>query len=196
MGQAESEPKGGERPEGETPEARTATETAESAAARLTELETRCAELEARWLRAQADYQNTRRRAQQELEAKLLATLQPLLDELLLVADCLDLALASPAAHPEAKGLAEGVALTRAKLSQALELVEVRPVPAEGRFDPALHEAGETRVSPEHPPGTILATLRPGYSWQGRILRPARVAVAAGPLWTAPSSPPAPPSEG
>lgn len=146
---------------------------------RVAELEARCADLEARWLRAQADYQNSRRRAQQELEAELLRTLQPLLDELLLVADYLDMALAAPSTTPESRALAAGVELTRGKLAQALEQVEVRAVPTRGRFDPALHEAVETRPGPEEP-GTIVATLRPGYTWQGRILRPARVAVAAG----------------
>lgn len=146
--------------------------------ARVAELEARCAELEARWLRAQADNQNMRRRAQQELEGALLRTLQPLLDELLLVLDYLDLALSAPATTAEAKGLAAGVGLTRAKLVQALELAEVRTIATEGVFDPALHEAAESRAESARPPGTILATLRPGYTWQGRILRPARVAVA------------------
>jgi molecular chaperone GrpE len=142
------------------------------------ELEARCAELEARWLRAQADYQNSRRRAQQDLESALLRTLQPLLDELLLVLDYLDMALSAPATEAESKALAAGVSLTRAKLTQALELIDVKPIATSGRFDPALHEAAENRASTSAP-GTILATLRPGYTWQGRILRPARVAVAA-----------------
>ena len=148
------------------------------AGARVAELEARCADLETRWLRSQADYQNARRRAQQELDSALLRTLQPLLDELLLVADYLDMALSAPATTPESKALAAGVALTRSKLAQALELVDVRPVATSGPFDPAQHEAVESRPSTS-PAGTILATLRPGYTWQGRILRPARVAVAA-----------------
>jgi len=151
------------------------------APAKTAELEARCVDLEARWLRAQADYQNLRRRAQQELDSSLFRVLQPLLDELLLVADYLDMALAAPAKSPESKALAAGVELTRSKLAQALELAEVRVVPTSGSFDPALHEAGETRVVPDKAAGTILATTRAGYTWQGRILRPARVVVAAAP---------------
>jgi molecular chaperone GrpE len=158
----------------ESPPAATAAPSPTSAS----ELETRCNELEARWLRAQADYQNVRRRAQQDLDAALLRTLQPLLDELLLVLDYLDMALLAPATQSESKALAAGVALTRAKLVAALETVEVRVIETTGAFDPSRHEAGESRPSAS-PPGTILATLRPGYTWQGRILRPARVAVAA-----------------
>jgi molecular chaperone GrpE len=148
---------------------------------RTSELEARCADLEARWLRAQADYQNLRRRAQQELDSALLRTLQPLLDELLLVSDYLDMALAAPATGAEAKALATGVELTRTKLAQALELVDVRPIPTGGTFDPARHEASESRATRESPPDTILAITRPGYTWQGRILRPARVVVAVAP---------------
>lgn len=151
------------------------------ATASVSELEARCAELEARWLRSQADIQNVRRRAQQELDSALFRTMQPLLDELLLVADYLDMALASPAASAEAKALATGVSMTRAKLAQALEQADVRPIPTEGDFDPSQHEAGESRVVPGETPGRILATLRTGYTWQGRILRPARVVVAAAP---------------
>jgi len=150
-------------------------------AARAAELEARVAELEARWLRTQADYQNARRRAQQELEDALLRTTQPLLEELLLVCDYLDMALSTPCTSADAKNLAAGVQLTRSKLVQALELFDVRPIPTTGKFDPARHEAGETRASADQPPGTILATVRAGYTWQGRILRPARVVVAAAP---------------
>lgn len=153
------------------------------------ELEARCADLEARWLRAQADYQNLRRRAQQELDSALFRTLQPLLDELLLVMDYLDMALAAPTTTAETKALAAGVELTRSKLAQALELVDVRMVPTSGSFDPALHEAGESRATADQPPGTILATTRPGYTWQGRILRPARVVVAAAPADAAATHP-------
>ncbi len=160
------------------------TETTASApepGARTSELEARCAELESRWLRAQADYQNARRRMQQELESALLRTLQPMLDELLLVLDYLDLALSAPAKTDEAKALGAGVVMTRTKLVQALELAEVRPIPTAGAFDPALHEAAESRAAEGQPAGTILATVRPGYTWQNRILRPARVVVASGP---------------
>ncbi len=146
--------------------------------ARVAELEARCQELEERWLRAQADYQNLRRRGQMELEGALLRTMQPLLDELLLVVDYLDLALSSGATSEEARKLAEGVQLTRTKLARSLKLADVEAVPTSGVFDPALHEAAGSVPTDEQPPGTILSTVRPGYTWQGRILRPARVVVA------------------
>src|SRR5262249_48117970 len=98
--------------ETETPAAESAPEPesrAGEADARVAELEARCGELETRWLRAQADNQNMLRRQQQELDSAVLRALQPLLDELLLVLDYLDLALAAPATSAEARTLAEGV---------------------------------------------------------------------------------------
>ena len=160
---------------------------------RLAELEARAQELEARWLRAQADYQNLKRRAQAELETALLRTLQPLLGELLLALDYLDLALSASLTTPEAKNLAAGVQLTRAQLARALEAADVRTIPSAETFDPGLHEAAGQRPTDEVPPGTILATVRAGYTWQGRILRPARVVLACAP--GASSSAEADPSE-
>jgi molecular chaperone GrpE len=148
---------------------------------RAAALESRCAELEARWMRAQADYQNLRRRSAAELEDALLRQMQPLLAELLLVLDYLDLALQSRATTEEAKSLASGVQMTRTKLAQVLENAGVQKIDASGRFDPALHEASRSETTAEVAPNTILATVRPGFTWQGRILRPARVVVAAAP---------------
>jgi molecular chaperone GrpE len=165
--------------EAETSDADTADET--TGTRNVQELESRCRELEQRLVRAQADYQNSRRRAQQELDAALLRALQPLLQELLLVGDYLDLALASKATSEDAAALAQGVALTRSKLTNALELADVRPIPTDGPFDPSLHEAVDSRPGAGAPAGTILEVLQPGYTWQQRILRPARVVVASGP---------------
>lgn len=131
-------------------------------------------------MRAQADYQNLKRRVQSDYEAGLKRTLRPLVDELLLVLDFLELALATPATTPDARSLAAGVELTRAKLLQALEGIDVRQIVVGERFDPALHEATETRRQPSAGPGTILAVKRKGYTWKEQVIRPAQVVVAAG----------------
>lgn len=176
MSQEAKDPTTTSAQEGATPTARE-----QELEKRCGELEARCADFESRWLRSQADHQNARRRAQLELESAVLRSLTPLLDELLLVADYLDMALSAPQTSAETKALAAGVQLTRQKLTQALESVDVRAIETSGAFDPARHEAGESRPTSEHPPGTILATGRTGYTWQGRILRPARVVVAVAP---------------
>lgn len=165
----------------EDPEASAdAPETAEESTDRLQALEAEVESLREKWLRAQADYQNLRRRGQSDYEAGLKQTLTPLLDELLLVLDFLELALASPTTTPEAKNLATGVEMTRVKLLQALESVEVYPITTEGIFDPKLHDASESRLDPGAAPGTILETKRRGYTWKELVLRPAQVVVATG----------------
>ncbi len=145
----------------------------------IAELEERCAELNERWLRAQADYQNLRKRSQADVEASLRRVVQPLFSELLLVLDYLDLALSSPVRSDDARSLAEGIQLTRTKLLHALDASEVEELPTTGSFDPAVHEAVGTREADGVAPGTILETLRKGYRWRGQVLRPARVIVAA-----------------
>jgi len=142
----------------------------------------RCQELEAKALRAHADYQNLKRRAQADLEAGLRRQMTPLLDDLLLVLDFLDMALASPATHAETKNLAMGVEMTRNKFVQALEASDVVAIDTSGKFDPVLHDASEAVEDPDQEPGTILATLRRGYKWQEHVLRPAQVKVVAGDL--------------
>jgi len=153
----------------------------ESLARRLDRLTEECDELRAQALRAQADYQNLRRRHLSDVEAGIRKAVMPLLEELLLVADYLDLALAVRPSSDEAKNLYVGVEMTRTKLMQALEREDVRPIRADGAFDPELHEATGTEPSADVAPGTILRIARPGYTWRGLVLRHAHVIVAAEP---------------
>jgi len=133
----------------------------------------------ASWQRAQADYQNLRRRIGSDTEAALARSKQSLLAELLLVLDYLEMALAAPCASSEGKNLHAGVELTRAQLWTVLEREGVKLVPESGRFDAALHQAVERVETTDEPEGTILATLRRGYTLGAQILRPAHVRVAA-----------------
>jgi molecular chaperone GrpE len=130
------------------------------------------------WQRAQADYQNQRRRSNAENEAQVRSALEPLLEDLLLVADHLDLALASPAQSEEAKNLALGVELVRHQLYGLLDRAGVSAVPAEGSFDPSRHQAVQSEPRSDVEPGTCLATIRKGYLWRGRVLRFAQVKVS------------------
>ncbi len=145
---------------------------------RLAELAARCAELEERWLRSQADYQNLRRRGQSDAEAALRRTLQPLFADLLLVLDFLDLALSSPATNEEARNLSTGVQLTRTRLLQALEGAGLEEIPSRGTFDPTVHEAAGSRPAEGVASGSILEMARKGYRWRGQVVRPARVIIA------------------
>lgn len=146
---------------------------------RIAALEAECEELRSSWQRAQADYQNARRRALSEVESGVRRALQPLLDGLLTVLDNLDMALVAPTQSEEAKNLALGVELTRRQLVSALEGQSVEAIPVGGKFDPERHQAVSQVPSADHEPGDIVETLRLGYTWRGSVLRYAQVVVAA-----------------
>lgn len=133
------------------------------------------------WKRAQADYKNLRRRGMADLEAGVRRSMQPLLDNLLLVLDHLEMALASPVESEDAKNFAIGVELTRKQLLAALAQEEVAEISTDGEFDPEAHQAVEMVADSDAEPGTIVATVRKGYRWRGVVLRYAQVRVAAGP---------------
>lgn len=135
----------------------------------------------AQWQRAQADYQNLRRRTQGEIEQAVLRSQQRLLEELLLALDHLDLALATPHTNEESKKIAHGVQLTRDALLRALAQEGVKPMAPAARFDPARHLAVTSLPSKDREPGAVLDTVRTGYVWGDRVLRPAQVVVAAAP---------------
>ena len=143
-------------------------------------------ELHGRWQRAQADYQNLRRRAQADLEAGVRRETQPLMENLLLVLDYLDMALKSPTDSTDAKNLATGVGMTRDQLVRALEDHDVRPVETDVPFDPEVHQAvarvelGQAGAE-QASPGDIIEVVRAGFTWRFGVLRHAQVRVAAEP---------------
>jgi molecular chaperone GrpE len=132
----------------------------------------------ASWKRAAADYQNLRRRLQSDVDAAVASRKAALLGDLLLVLDYLDMALATPVESPEGKNLHAGVEATRAAMLGALERAGVKPLPEGGRFDPSVHACVATEDAGGKEPGEILATLRRGYTFEGKVLRHAQVRVA------------------
>jgi molecular chaperone GrpE len=133
------------------------------------------------WRRAQADFQNLRRRQSEVINASVLASKRELLSELLLVLDYLDMALLTPVETQEGKNLAMGVRMTRDQMMQFLSQREVEPIETSGAFDPSLHEAVETVERDDVEPGTILETSRAGYTLGKDVLRYANVKVSAAP---------------
>ena len=132
----------------------------------------------ARWQRATADYKNLRRRTGEDIEAAMRRTMTPLLENLLLVLDHLDLALTTPIDSDDAAALAEGVKLTRDQFLKSLQQEGVESIPAGGPFDPDLHEAVATVETDEVEPGTVVETVRRGFTWRGIVLRHSHVKVA------------------
>ncbi len=132
----------------------------------------------ANWKRAQADYQNLRRRLQTDIDAAVQRAKKPLLQNLLLVLDYLEMALATPCTTRESKDVLAGVEMTRNALLTTLERENVRTIPAGGAFDSTLHEAVERVETKSAKNGEIVQTLRRGYTADGQVLRPAQVKVA------------------
>jgi len=133
------------------------------------------------WQRAQADFQNLKRRAISDIDAALRRSQAGLLDEILLVLDHLDLALTTQCDSADAKNLLVGVQMTRDQLMGALTRQDVRPIDVTGAFDPAIHQGVATVATDEHEPGQILSVVRSGWMHKDLVLRFAQVKVAARP---------------
>ncbi|MEX0759338.1 MAG: nucleotide exchange factor GrpE [Tistlia sp.] len=154
-------------------------------AARIAELEAEKAELREQLLRALADVENTRRRLQRELEEKLKYATAPLAKDILGVADNLGRALG---AVPEevreqeaVKSLIAGVEMTEKSLLEAFAKHGIERIDPFGqKLDPHRHEAMMEIQDPSKPSGTVAQVFEAGYELRGRLLRPARVAVAKG----------------
>ena len=128
--------------------------------------------------RAQADFENYRKRAAKEAAAAGGRAKSGLVRELLPVVDNLERALAS--AQEGEQHLAEGVRLVHSELIAVLERHGVRPFDPRGdRFDPSEHEALSMRADDGAESGVVLDVVEKGYRANGAVLRPARVVVSA-----------------
>ena len=136
-----------------------------------------------RLLRALAEAENTRRRAERTAEEARQYAISDFARELLVVADNLQRTIdAVERRAPETvedAALIEGVRATERLLMRTLERFGVQKIEAVGQpFDPNLHEAVAEVDSPEHSPGTVVRVVEDGYTIHDRLLRPARVFVA------------------
>jgi len=146
--------------------------------AQLAELQARHAEVSDAYLRAKADAENTRRRAEEEVNKARKFAVEAFAESLLPVKDSLEAAIAIPDATQQQ--MLEGVHLTLRQLTQALErnkVVAVSP-PAGTKFDPHQHQAISV-VPADQDANTVVTVLQKGYLIADRVLRPALVTVAA-----------------
>jgi molecular chaperone GrpE len=144
----------------------------------LAELQARHSEVSDAYLRAKAEAENTRRRAEEEMAKARKFAIDSFAESLLPVKDSLEAAIAIHNATPEQ--LLEGVHATLRQLTQALERNKVVPIspPAGTRFDPHQHQAINV-VPADQEPNTVVAVLQKGYLIADRVLRPALVTVSA-----------------
>ncbi len=148
----------------------------------LDELRRQLDDKQDRLLRALAEADNIRRRAQRDRDDYVKYATESLLRELIPVLDNMDRALESARATPGAGSVVTGVELIQRELLRVLERSGVTRYSAVGQpFDPTRHEAIARVVSTEAAPDTVVTETAPGYLLNGRVLRPAMVAVAAAP---------------
>ncbi len=132
-------------------------------------------------LRALAELDNVRKRAQREIESAQRFALERFASELLAVRDSLELAVRNGAGS-DAAALTAGQAATLQLLRKAFEKFAIQQIDPHGApFDPMLHEAVLSQESATAEPNSILEVLQAGYQLNGRLLRPARVIVARAP---------------
>lgn len=149
-------------------------------------LEAEAASLKDQLLRAMAETENVRRRAQREREDTLKYAAVPVIRDLLGVADNLQRALESvpeelAAENEQVKNLRLGVEMTRNELEAVFERHAIRPIEALGaKLDPHLHEAMYEVEDPSKPAGTVVQVIQAGYRLHDRLLRPARVGISKG----------------
>ena len=141
--------------------------------------ELKAAEHHDAWLRAKAEGENIRRRAQDDIAKAGKYAVEKFSGELLAVKDSLEAALASD--NQSAEHLKEGVELTLRQLVAAFEksnLAEINPVGQ--KFDPHQHQAISQIEAPDDATeaNTVLSVLQKGYSLHGRVIRPALVVVS------------------
>jgi molecular chaperone GrpE len=130
-------------------------------------------------LRTAADFDNFRKRTRRELDDAQKRGREELLRELLPVFDNLERAVVHAGQVSDAKAVADGVGMVLKQFGDTLARIGIKRVPTVGLpFDPSMHEAIQQLETDEHPPGTIVAEVQPGYAMGDKLLRAAMVVVA------------------
>lgn len=131
-------------------------------------------------VRAHAEMENVRKRAQRDVESARKFALERFASDLLGVRDSLEMGLkAADEKNASFDKLKEGMELTERMLASSMEKAGVEIVNPEGEtFDPERHEAVSTQPSDELKPNTVASVMQKGYMLNGRVLRAAMVVVA------------------
>ncbi|GAB4312254.1 MAG: hypothetical protein Kow0059_02650 [Candidatus Sumerlaeia bacterium] len=133
-------------------------------------------------LRARADYDNFRKRMQQQQKLLEEQAAERIVQPLLPVLDHFALALQNAAQTSNASSLMEGIQIIHRELLKALGDIGLSPIAAEGElFDPYRHEAVGVIETDEAPENSIVSVMRDGYKLGDRVIRPALVQVAKKP---------------
>ncbi len=143
---------------------------------RLKEAELKAAEHHDAWLRAKAETENVRRRAQEDIAKASKFAIEKFAKELIAVKDSLEAGLATE--NPSIESLKSGTELTLKQLIAAFDKSQLQEInPLGEKFDPHFHQAISMVEAPQEP-NTVVNVLQKGYLLADRVLRPALVIVA------------------
>ncbi|WP_108669594.1 nucleotide exchange factor GrpE [Peribacillus acanthi] len=144
----------------------------------LAELEAKANEWENRYLRLQADFENSRRRTKLDLEAAQKYRVQNLASDLLQSLDNFERALKIPAEHEETKSLMQGMEMVYKGIMEALKREGVEAMDTVGQpFDPHMHQAVMQVQDENFESNVVVEEFQKGYMLKDRVLRPAMVKV-------------------
>jgi len=170
--------------EGETVNPDTTTKTEEAsesgndAELRIAELEAKLEEAENKVLRAQADFDNFRRRTRLDQEAAQKYRAQSLVSEIIPALDNFERALQIEADNDQTKSLLQGMNMVYNQLIQALQNEGVEAIKSVGeQFDPHIHQAVMQVEDESFESNTVIEELQKGYKLKDRVIRPAMVKV-------------------
>lgn len=153
--------------------------TVEELAQMLEEARNKAADNWEQVMRVQAELENSRRRAERDVENAHKYALEKFALELLPVKDSLEMGLAAATGEDaNIEKLREGTELTLKMLGNAMEKFGIKEVNPVGEpFNPELHQAMTMQESTEHEPNTVTAVMQKGYLLNERLIRPAMVVV-------------------
>jgi len=133
------------------------------------------------YLRTVADLDTYRRKVQREKEELAKFAMSPLIEELLPSLDHLGMAVASAKSNNEAPALTTGVEMVLTQIKKVFSDIGVAEISAEGNeFDPKLEECVAHEASDTVAENCVIRVMRSGYTYNGRLLRPASVVVSSG----------------
>lgn len=140
--------------------------------------EGKVAQMEDRLARAQADYDNSKKRLERRFAIQADQKIMEFLRDLLPVMDNLDRTIQHAPTGTNNEETLDGVKITRQLFLSALDSYGVQPIDAlKQPFDPAYHEAVGTVNDPALPPGTVVEVEQSGYTYREKLLQPARVLI-------------------
>jgi molecular chaperone GrpE len=146
---------------------------------KIAELEGKLQDMEHRYLRLHADFDNFRRRTRLEFEAAEKYRAQSLVTDILPALDNFERALKIEAEDEKAKSILQGMEMVYRSLVEALKKEGVEVIEAVGKpFDPHLHQAVMQVEDSNYEPNTVVEELQKGYKLKDRVIRPAMVKVS------------------